>query len=65
MRALFKPLPSAKQQLRFTIRFKRQSIKVPFEGPVTLTITHGPGLIRENAIDECKATARGLICRRL
>lgn len=65
VKALFKPIPAAPAQFRFTIVFRKQPIERPFVHPVRLTISHGPGIIRQAEIDECRATATGIICRQL
>jgi cysteine-rich repeat protein len=53
--------PARGYRLRMVLR--DQPLDAPFSGPVTATVTHGPGRTRAGAIGTCSQTASGLRCR--
>jgi predicted nucleotidyltransferase len=61
--ATFRPLRQQPDVIRFKITFRRLSIDGPFEAPVTVTIRHSAGVVRSDAVDDCRATGVGLDCR--
>jgi hypothetical protein len=62
-RAQFSTLPSSPRVWRFSVKFSRQVMAGPFEGPVTVTISHDTGIDRVDSISDCRARNSGLACR--
>jgi hypothetical protein len=61
--AEFRPLRQQPDVLRFRITFRRLPLGGPFEAPVTVTIRHNGGVVRIDAVDDCRSTGVGLNCR--
>jgi cysteine-rich repeat protein len=55
-------VPSAGYRLRAMLR--GLALDGPFSGPVTVTLTHGPGRTRAGALTNCSPRSFGLLCRR-
>jgi cysteine-rich repeat protein len=62
-RADFQSLAASPHTYRWTLRFGHQALALPFQGPVTVTITHGLGVDRVGSAGTCRASSSGLSCR--
>jgi hypothetical protein len=45
------------------VRARKTNLSGPFNGPVTVTLTHDTGIDRVDSISDCKASNSGLSCR--
>jgi hypothetical protein len=62
-KAVFKPLNKNPGAVRFVAKIRRRHIDLPFQAPVTVTLTSIGVLNRVGAIVDCETKAAGLKCR--
>jgi cysteine-rich repeat protein len=64
--AVFQVFSSAppSRALRLRVLLRGLTIDDPFAGPVTVTMTYGPGRSRVGGLTTCNATTTGMRCRR-
>jgi hypothetical protein len=64
LQAIFRPLPSSPQVVRFSLVMKRLGLLGPFNGPVHVTLTEtGTAIDRAGSITDCVLKITGLACR--
>jgi cysteine-rich repeat protein len=59
----FKFVGDTLASLRFAVRFVHQPLTSPFQGPATVTITHGAAIDRAGSAVTCRGEPERLICR--
>ena len=64
--AVFRGYTSAppSQGFRLRVLLRRLAIDPPFSGPLTATMTYGPGPTRSGTLSTCSQTVSGMRCRR-
>jgi hypothetical protein len=59
----FRAIASTPNVIKFNVRARKTNLSGPFNGPVTVTLTHDTGIDRVDSISDCKASNSGLSCR--